>query len=275
MKFLSSWRIDQINEANRIIRRVEDGRPKVLVVHYACESFYGKPAYTPRVTSIAVLNKENNEARIFSIHLSAQLLKFDLEGLSVENLNKVEHHMLQEFNRFVESHQDYLWLHWNMRSASYGFQAISNRYRILGGTELRIPDGNKVDLSEVFDKRYSHKFEKNKPNGKLLNLAKRNKITLRDAMLGKQEADAFESRDFRSLHMSTMRKVEIIDRLLTAHNRGRLKHAASKREVYDISIPGVFEMVKSSWLLILIWSLVVYLLGAASEPIVQKFFGTA
>lgn len=274
MKILSSWRIEQIKDANRILRRIEDAHSKVLVVHYACESFYGKPAYTPRVTSIAVLNKENNESRMFSIHLSAQLLKMNLDDLSTVDLDKVEHSMLCEFASFVESHQNYIWLHWNMRSASYGFQAISNRYRILGGNEIKISDATKVDLSEVFDKRYSHKFEANEPDGKLINLARRNDINLKDAMPGKEEARAFEARDFRALHMSTMRKVEVVDRFLTAHLRGRLKHAVSLKEVYDLTIPGIYGMARESWLLLLLWSIFVWALGAAYEPVIQRLLGT-
>lgn len=272
---ISSWRIEQIKDANRILRRIDDANSKVLVVHYACESFYGKPAYTPRVTSIAVLNKENNESRMFSIPLSAQLLKKNLDDLSMNELNEVEYSMLNEFSNFVELHQNYIWLHWNMRSASYGFQAIFNRFRILGGKEIKIPDGNKVDLSEVFDKRYSHNFEKNEPNGKLINLAKRNGINLKDAMLGKEEAQAFESKNFRELHMSSMRKVEIIDRLLTTHLRGKLKHAVSVKEVYDLTIPGIYGMVRDSWIFLLLWSIFVWMLGAAYEPVIQRLFGTA
>jgi hypothetical protein len=266
--------MEQIKEANRILRRLEDAHSKFLVVHYACESFYGKPAYTPRVTSIAVLNKENNESRMFSIHLSAQLSKMNLDYLSPEDLDKVERSMLCEFASFVDLHQNYIWVHWNMRSASYGFQAISNRYRILGGEELKIPDANKVDLSEVFDMRYSHNFEENEPDGKLINIARRNGINLRDAMPGEKEANAFESRDFRGLHMSTMRKVEVIDRLLTANLRGNLKHAASLKLVYDLTIPGIYGMFRDSWLLLLVWSLFVWALGAGFEPVIQRLLGT-
>jgi len=275
MKILSSWRIDQIKDANRILRRIEESNSKLLVVHYACESFYGKPAYTPRVTSIGVLNKENNESRIFSIHLSAQILQMSLEDLSADNLDIIEKSMLYEFAKFADSHQSYIWLHWNMRSASYGFQAISNRYLILGGSEIKIPDANKVDLSEVFDKRYTHDFELNEPDGKLLNLARRNNINLMDAMPGKQEAIAFDSKNFKALHMSTMRKVEIIDRLLTAHIRGKLKYAVSLKDVYDLTIPGIYGLIRDSWLLLLIWSMLLWVIGAACEPVVQKIFGTA
>jgi len=172
-----------------------------MIIHYSCESFYGRAGYTPRVTGIGILNRENNEAIIFSLHLSAQILKKDLINLSAADLDEVEKHMLDELSKYVQDHVNYIWVHWRMRSASFGFQAISNRYRILGGNEIKVPDNNKIDLPEVFGKLFTHGFESNEPHGQLLNLANRNKVTVRDALPGKDEAAAFENKEYLKLHM--------------------------------------------------------------------------
>ncbi len=93
-------------------------------------------------------------------------------------------------------------------------------------------------------------------------------------MKGKEEAEAFDNRDFLKLHMSTSRKVEIIDRILTLEEKEKLKVKASFFKIYGISPMGIFEMIRNNWILFLIWSVVIYLIGSAFEPIVQKYFGT-
>jgi hypothetical protein len=274
LNLLNSYRLDQRREAKQTLEKLTGAKGKILVTHYSCESFYGKAGYTPRVTSIGILNKENNEATIFSLHLTAQIMKKNLANISTLDLDEVEKHMLSEFENFVRDHINYIWIHWNMRSASYGFQAISNRYRILGGDEITIPDTNKIDLRKVFGQLFTFNFEKDEPNGQLLNLAERNKISRRDALPGREEAAAFENKNYLSLHMSTLRKVEIIDRLLTAYQSGKLKHNATFKDTYDLSIPGVFSLVKDSPILFLIWSILIFVIGTAIEPLIQKLFGT-
>lgn len=275
MNLLNSYRIKQRREAKQTLQKIESANGKVLVIHYSCESFYGKAGYTPRVTSIGILNRENNEAIIFSLHLSAQILKKDLVNLSNGDLDEVEKSMLDEFSKYVQDHMNYIWIHWHMRSASYGFQAISNRYRILGGKEISIPDINKIDLPEIFGKLFTYGFEANEPHGQLLNLANRNKISTRDALPGAEEAIAFENKEYLKLHMSTLRKVEIIDRLLTTYQNDKIKHNAKAKDIYDLSIPGVINLVKESPVLLLIWSIAVFVIGVAIEPIIQRLFGTS
>lgn len=273
MKLLNSYRIGQRREAKQTLQKLNNANGKILIVHYSCESFYGKAGYTPRVTGIAILNRENNEAIIFSIHLSAQILHKDIENLTAADFDEVEKHMLDEFSKYVQSHTNYIWVHWHMRSASYGFQAISNRYRILGGNEIAIPDINKIDLPEVFGKLFTYGFEANEPQGQLLNLANRNKVTVRDALSGKDEAAAFENKEYLKLHMSTLRKVEIIDRLLTAYQSDKLIHNARIFDVYDLSFPGIIHLVKESPLLLGVWTILIFVIGIVVEPIIKQIFG--
>jgi hypothetical protein len=269
MKLLNSYRIDQRANAKKTLSKIEEANSKVLVTHYSCESFYDKPGYTPRVTSIAVLNRENNESMMFSIHISSQILGKDPLHLSNSELDSVEKAMLKEFNNYVKDHVNYVWIHWNMRSASYGFQAIFNRYRILGGSLTTIPDSNKIDLSETFGKLFTYSFEADKPNGKLLNLAVRNKISTRDALPGKDEAQAFDDKDYLKLHMSTMRKVVIISRLYEEYKKGTLKINARNKEIYGLTLPGIIVLVKESRILLLIWTIITFIIGTVVSEIIS------
>ncbi len=102
-------------------------RSKVLIIHYSCESFLNHRNRVPRITSIAIHNLETGQTKSFSIHLSAQIKKVDIDRLSEEARNKLEKETLTEFYKFVSKHRSYKWVHWKMRDQVYGFEAISAR----------------------------------------------------------------------------------------------------------------------------------------------------
>ncbi|MBP9134748.1 MAG: hypothetical protein KBF75_12015 [Saprospiraceae bacterium] len=274
MGFFTSDRLSERKTGKDIIAQLKTKNNKTLIIHYSCESFFNLNGRTPRVTSICVKNRGNNTTKTFSIHIQAQIAKKELCCITDEEYDYIEKQMLKSFFVFLKAHSTHYWVHWNMRNASYGFEAISNRYRILGEHPKDIESQFKVDLPEVLGKVYTYNFEYHKPDGQLLNLSKRNKISTRDALKGKEEAEAFDNRDFLKLHMSTSRKVEIIDRILTLEEKEKLKVKASFFKIYGISPMGIFEMIRNNWILFLIWSVVIYLIGSAFEPIVQKYFGT-
>jgi hypothetical protein len=57
--------------------------------------------------------------------------------------------MFKEFFRFVKVHKSFNWVHWNMRDLNYGFEAIENRYKVLGGKPIIIEDDKKFDLARL------------------------------------------------------------------------------------------------------------------------------
>lgn len=114
-----------------------------LLIHYSCESFVDKEdGRTPRITTIAVRYFESNQTKTFSIHEVAEQQRIAIEDIE-ENYNKLEAEMLKQYFDFVGQHQQYFGVHWNMRDSNYGFYAIENRYRVLGGVPTVIPDDKK------------------------------------------------------------------------------------------------------------------------------------
>ncbi|MEK8179537.1 hypothetical protein WMW71_04210 [Flavobacterium buctense] len=275
MGIFQSERLDDRKKGRDIIEKLKKSNSKTLIIHYSCESFFNLEGRTPRITSICIKNRGNNLTKTFSIHLQAQFYKKDLCCITDIENDFLEKQMLKEFFEFVKRHSTHNWVHWNMRNSSYGFEAIGNRYRILGGNGKEIEDQFKFDLPENLGLIYTYNFEKHKPSGQLLNLAKRNKISDRDALIGKDEAKSFEDRDYLKLHMSTSRKVEIIDRILTLEEKNKLKVNASIIKIYGLTPTGIFEIVRNNWILFLIWSLIVGFIGAAAEPIIQFISGTS
>lgn len=276
MKLFNSARLTDRKKGLSQIEELKNADAKTLVIHYSCESFFNTHGRTPRVTSIAIKNRGNGTSIVFSIHLTAQVKKKSLVSIADADLDLIEKDMLKEYFDFVNHHKTHKWVHWNMRNASYGFEAISNRYKILGGNPKSIEDQFKYDLPEILGNIYTYHFEKHKKptKGQLLNLTIRNGNTTRDALTGEDEALAFDQKDFLKLHMSTMRKVEMVDRILSLQEKRQLKVAVSIVKSCGLTPSGIIEIVRSHWLLFTIWSIVMAVLGMALEPVIQHVFGT-
>ena len=248
-------------ESKRLIERAEGleklkdaikEKYKTWIIHYSCESFITTHGMTPRVTSISVRNLESALTKSFSIHLQAQFEKLDIKSLTKTMYDRLEKNMLEEFYSFIEKHKDHKWLHWNMRDANFGFEAIGNRYRILGGKPFEVDDDRKYDLPRILGKIYTYAYENNQPNGRLLNLAARNSITIKQALPGAEEAKAFANGQYLVLHQSTLRKIDIMETIVDLVDKNLLKVNVNTRDIYGISIPGIIEMVKNNRVLLAI-----------------------
>ncbi len=272
--FFTSKRLTERDEGLQILKDILKDKNKSIVIHYSCESFVTTHGRTPRVTSICMRYLGTAQTKSFSIHLQAQFEQKDFNSLSVAEYDDLEKKMLYEFYEFAKQHKDFKWIHWNMRDSNYGFEAIANRYCILGGQAFEIDDDRKYDFPRVLGKIYTYGYEKNKPDGRLLNLANRNDITTIDALKGIDESVAFDNKEYLKLHKSTLRKVDIIDSIIERADKEELIVSVKTKHIYGLTISGIIEIVKNNWILIAIWTIIFYILGAATEPLIQKLFGT-
>lgn len=273
--FLTSKRLTERAEGLQLLSDILKDRNKSIIIHYSCESFVTTHGRTPRVTSICMRYLGNAQTKSFSIHLQAQFEQKDFNNLSVTDYDYLEKKMLNVFYNFAKKHKDFKWVHWNMRDSNYGFEAIANRYRILGGQAFDIDEDRRYDFPRILGKIYTHGYEENQPNGRLLNIANRNNITTIDALKGIDESTAFDNKEYLKLHKSTLRKVDIIDSIIDRANKDELQVNVKTKDIYGLTIPGIIEIVKNNWILIGIWTLLFYILGAATEPLIQRLFGTA
>ena len=216
-----------------------------LVVHYSCESFYNRTdPHSPRITSIAVRNLESGQTRSFSIHLIAErrgLLK-EIE----RHYDELECEMLADFFKYMEVKQDAKWLHWNMRDANYGFEALENRLNALGREPFHLDERNRFDLSRILIGVYGVAYIGHPRLEKLLEL---NHITPLDFLNGEQEAAAFVDKQFVKLHQSTLRKVDVLANIADRAHRRDLLTLASWWEQNGQSVKRAIEWLKEHWLL--------------------------
>lgn len=229
---------DQLEE----LFRVPDS---TVVIHYSCESFYDRAdPRSPRVTSIAVRNLESGQTRSFSIHLVAEHrgLLANIE----EHYDSLESEMLVELMDHMRVHQHCKWLHWNMRDANYGFEALENRSRALSQAPFHLDERNRYDLSRILIGIYGVGYVGHPRLEKLLAL---NHITPRDFLSGAEEAKAFERKEFVKLHQSTLRKVDVLANIADRAHRGDLLTLATWWERNGQSVKRAVEWLKEHWLI--------------------------
>lgn len=203
-------------EARATLKKIFANSDRTFVIHYSCESFYDRPeGKSPRITSIAVRNLNTAQTVSFSIHQVAErrAVPFGKIDSQYDNLEK---EMLSEYFDFLNGHKSSFFLHWNMRDVGYGFYAIENRYKVLGGEPYTVPDADKFDLSRLLIEIYGVGYIGHPRLEALLDL---NNIKALDFLTGKEEADAFDNKEYHKLHRSTLRKVDVLANLATrAHD---------------------------------------------------------
>jgi len=271
MSYWSNKRIEERNKALEVVSDLKRNINSVIVIHYSCQSFY-QQAVLPRVTAICVKNKFNGSSSTFSISLQGQIRGMDVLNLTDDDFNSLEREMLDEFYAYVSAFRTHKWVHWNMRNATYGFDAIANRYRVLGGIPVNIEQQFRYDLNNLMYGLYTKKFEDNQPNGHLLNLAHSNSITRTNALTGAGEADAFDEQQYQALSMSTIRKVEIITQILEYTVNGELKVKTPDIEIYGLTLRGIAEIVKNSALLSTAYSLILFVGGVLVEDKIKALY---
>lgn len=245
-------------KACEVLKDIDRNPTNYLIIHYSCESFYDiTDGKTPRVTSIAIRSYESGQTDSFSIHKVAERNHISVANIE-ENYDKLERQMLTEYFEFVKEHKGFKWIHWNMRDINYGFKAIEYRYEVLGGSPVVIEDNCKVDLSRLLIQKYGVKYIGHPRMEKLIQL---NHIEPKDYLNGKDEAAAFENKDYIKLHQSTLRKVDVFANLIDRAIQNTLQTNAKWHESYGLSAQGIFEFFRECWWLQLIAWILTLLLG--------------
>lgn len=217
--YMSKTQYQKHREARAKLKEIFDVPHSVLFIHYSCESFYDRPnGMSPRITSIAVRFLGSGQTKSFSIYQQAELVGKKSNEIT-PHYDEYEREMLEKFNKFVEQFAACKWVHWNMRDANYGFEAITHRFRVLGGDPVEIQDTNKIDLARLF---YYFLGPKYIPHPRLHNFLLKNDMVPRNFMPGAEEVEAFDNGEYVKLHQSTLSKVDAITNLAEVAVEDRL-----------------------------------------------------
>ena len=228
-------------KAKSQLQSILENSRNVVIIHYSCESFYNRPdGSSPRITSIAVRNLDSGQTASFSIHQVAERKNVPHEDI-VNQYNKLERTMLDDFYNYVKIHKNCTWLHWNMRDINFGFAALAHRYRVLGGKPCDVHESQLCDLARLMKGMFGPKYVDDPRLTKLMQL---NGISDRDFLTGQQEAEAFDQKEYVKLHQSTLRKVDVMSSIVGRLADGTVKTNSGWQEIHGNRLCYFAEVAK-------------------------------
>jgi len=238
---------------------------QLAFIHYSCSGFDDSNQYSPRITSIVVYILDSRKLHSFGIHLEAEKQKIPISEIE-SHYDDLERSVLISFFNLVSRYRNCKWIHWNMESICYGFDALEHRYKVLTNKETEnVPADNRVNLSGLIKLRYG-KFYVDDP--KMPNLFKLNDCLHKDFLSGKQEDTAFKNKEFSKLHRSTTCKVRTFKRVYLDLINNKLKVKRKKIRIDNFYKHPVF------WWISLISS-VVSIIGFFYGPILAMLLPKA
>ena len=210
-------------EARKIIAKINENKSSYIIIWYAIADI----DHIKRVISIIVQNL-SGQTRSFSIFDQIGLLGDKFTG-TISDYNKCEKNMLKEYFQYVNWHiENTIWLHWRMKLANYGFSALENRYKVLGGNPIVISDNNKIDICDLFKYRYGENFVNrnkriDKSSWRIKYLAEKNSIETAGFLEYTEEILAIKEKQYDKILTSLSRKTSIITQFLDLSYKNKLK----------------------------------------------------
>src|SRR5262245_113735 len=191
---------------------------RIRVVHYSCALWEKYPTGTPPVGAIALYQPCDGPRKLWATYLEAELLRTPPKHIPVNS--KLERKVLEQFFAEVEEYPSVIWVHWQMKLPSFSFAALSQRLRVLGGKPGTIPAERQVNLAVCFNHHYGPDFA---PDPQMVNLARRNGLSMMDWLDPAATAEAFKRGDHAAVTRSLARKTEWICRMLELHRACQLQ----------------------------------------------------
>ena len=176
------------------------------IIHYACNVLYDGLLPVPNIFCIIVGNLSCKYKRKFYIK----------DYLGEHSLKESEKLLLKKFADFINQNTDKYFVHWNMNSQSFGFNAINARCRELEIEIIDIPNENKIDLSKIVEKLANKKLS-------LKQALMFNDMLFDDFLNGKEELEAYNKGNYNAVLESVHDEVIGIQMLIEVINENTFK----------------------------------------------------
>lgn len=252
--------------ASNILKGIENKPEKYLIIHYSCESFYNLGGKSPRIASISVRQFNNAQTNNFSIHQYSEMLNIPITN---DTYRDIEKELLTDFFAFVDKNLDKIWIHWNMRDSVFGFNALEQRFKVLGGAPKTIDNDKKIDLGHLFKLLYGGDYIENPHIEKILEL---NKFNPKQFLNGKQEAEAFDNSGYVKLSMSTSSKVNLFSTFVTHAINQTLKTRTPNWKIRGTNFAGLLATFQDTTSGKIIFWLVNTIIAGIIGAWISKYF---
>jgi hypothetical protein len=157
-----------------------------------------------RITSVVVRHYESGQTVSFATHTAAEYLGVPWDKIEAR-YDDIERELLTQFYDWARDRRERYWVHWNMRNVTFGFEHLEHRYRVLAKKEPpSIPVEVRVNLNDALKIRYGSDYV---PDPRMPSLMELNGPRIQGFLTGKEEAEAFKSKDFIRMNASTIAKV--------------------------------------------------------------------
>ncbi len=166
---------------NKIKLQIKGREQDTYTIHYSCDGFYNGGAYAPAICSIALVNYATKELHTFAMN------NYIVQGKS---LIESEQLMLKDFVDFYKNLNNPIFVHWNMDSLEFGFNAIRARMENFGLHDFDLTKIKDYNLCTVFHTSLITSLEQNHCK----------RVTV---LTGRDEAICFNKRAFEMVKMST------------------------------------------------------------------------
>lgn len=166
---------------NEIKLQIKGREQDTYTIHYSCDGFYNGGAYAPAICSIALVNYATKELHTFAMN------NYIVQGKS---LIESEQLMLKDFVDFYKNLNNPIFVHWNMDSLEFGFNAIRARMENFGLHDFDLTKIKDYNLCTVFHTSLITSLEQNHCK----------RVTV---LTGRDEAICFNKRAFEMVKMST------------------------------------------------------------------------
>jgi hypothetical protein len=199
---------------------------RFFIIHYSSQSLFDAEAgaLSPRITSIAVRDYISGQTVSYSMHITAEYLRIPADEVE-RRYDEIERELLTNFYDFVRDRREKFWVHWNMRNVTFGFEHLEHRYRVLTQqTPPSIPVEVRINLNDILKSRYGSDYAQDPKMASLMGL---NGGKVQGFLSGKEESDAFKSKDFIRMHASTIAKVGFFNSVIFLAAKGKLATSGS------------------------------------------------
>ena len=169
-----------------------------------------------------MLHYASRQTVSFALHAVAETLQISKDDVA-GRYDDIERELLKRFYEFARDRRETYWVHWNMRSITYGFEHLEHRYRVLNKTEPpSIPVEVRLNLNDMLKQRCGNDYA---PDPKMYNLVKLNGEGIQGLLTGAEESEAFKQHDFIRMNASAIAKVSFFQHVIEAVLQGKLKTA--------------------------------------------------
>ena len=159
-------------------------------IHYASNGFYNEAFPAPKISCIQVYNYKTQEKYFFGIS----------DYLAENSLEDAEKLMLENFSTFLRKRANICFIHWNMQSNGFGFNAVQARAKELGINLPVLNNKRLFDLASYVEYLAGKKLS-------MKQVLWFNSLLDNEFLEGKTEAEYFEQRKFAEIFNSVHSKI--------------------------------------------------------------------